>query len=779
MKREGFSISGFVAIFCLLLLCCSEVYAGLNFVNRESEFVLQPGSKMRLTPATLPVGFGRSSIIKQRAGEGNYDVVAYTQGDGQITYAEASSDLVYDNSNAINALDVGDIADLVRYNSNTLLFLDRTDSNAKLFLARNNSNAIINVGNTVRTDSNAFAYGIKNNSNAIVSSGVVSLLSRYNSNALLYLDRTDSNAKLFLARNNSNAVIKLGNTVRTDSNAFSYGIKNNSNAIVTLDDIALQLLFDIEENTKNIRYNSNTLLYLDRTDSNAKLFLARNNSNAVIKLGNTVRTDSNAFAYEIKNNSNAIVSAGVASLLSRYNSNTLLYLDRTDSNAKLFLARNNSNAVIKLGNTVRTDSNAFARGIRNNSNAIVSGGSVSALIRYNSNTLLFLDRTDSNAKLFLARNNSNAIVSGSAVLSRYNSNALLFLTKNNSNAILAGSPVGLAAQIHNNSQAIVWHDMQLQTIDHGPLDITITTITYAILYDIYLSEQHIMNIQNSVEFDGNGHSIYFASDSPNILQIAAGSTVVFKNVVFRNYYDAAIQLGSGANVVFGNGVILELQETQQMMRPWIFTGNTTVFGCYNRVTLDPIGIEVLPHSRLELHNLSLNGLKGNNIHCDGDTATVAFSAGDLQLDNIFSFTSGAMEFLQDVVMRGTNTFNYESDAALTVTNDSRLRFEDITFRYAPSVASKDLFVLFDQTSQLFVDGVTLVSTRTGMRLTRGTLIVDHKNYLINDGAYSLSEGFGIGNGDVLDDLEIKFMPGGSINLVSGLLDYQNINLAVG
>ena len=100
---------------------------------------------------------------------------------------------------------------------------------------------------------------------------------------------------------------------------------------------------------------------------------------------------------------------------------------------------------------------------------------------------------------------------------------------------------------------------------------------------------------------------------------------------------------------------------------------------------------------------------------------------------------------------------------------------EITFRYAPAIANRDLIHLVDKNATLMLDGCSLDSTITGMRLTCGTILVDQKNYLSNAGATSLSQGFGFGNGNPNDDVDIQIMPGGSLTVVSGMLDYQNVN----
>ena len=126
-------------------------------------------------------------------------------------------------------------------------------------------------------------------------------------------------------------------------------------------------------------------------------------------------------------------------------------------------------------------------------------------------------------------------------------------------------------------------------------------------------------------------------------------------------------------------------------------------------------------------------------------------------------------------MRGTNTFTYASDMVSTVSGCSSLMLDGMSFSYAPPVNNRDLFALQDQSSLLVLNGCTLSSTTTGMRLTSGQLIVNDNNTLINTGASATSEGFAFGNGIAADDLTIIVNPGASLNLLDGVLDYQNVN----
>ena len=74
-----------------------------------------------------------------------------------------------------------------------------------------------------------------------------------------------------------------------------------------------------------------------------------------------------------------------------------------------------------------------------------------------------------------------------------------------------------------------------------------------------------------------------------------------------------------------------------------------------------------PGARLALHDMQLKGLKGTNLRAEDSAATIALSDVDICLDHNVQFTSGALEFAQDVTIRGTNTLRYQSDVVSTVT----------------------------------------------------------------------------------------------------------------
>jgi hypothetical protein len=362
-------------------------------------------------------------------------------------------------------------------------------------------------------------------------------------------------------------------------------------------------------------------------------------------------------------------------------------------------------------------------------------------------------------------------------LSRANSSALLYLHRVDSDAIVALASISTDL-IVQNSRAIVRLDNQVQTV-FGPAPLIVTTPVYVMNSDVYLSDDHVMLVQSGAgacTIDGVDHTISFANALTNLMQIDPNVAVTLTNVVLKNYSEAAVQLGSGSSITFGANVRVELDSDQTAALDWVFAGdNTMLVGNGNLLTLGAGSISVQPNSSLRLQTIGIEGLKNSNLSCANGSASMLLEGATLYLTNNMSFGAGSLGILQDVRITGSNTLTYQSDQPLTVYPASRLSLDGIGFVYQPPTANRDLLMLTDQSSILAIDGCSLSSSTTGMRLTNGTLVVDDNNDLFNFGASSLSEGFGFGDGNPDDDLNIQIKPGASLNLINGMIDYANVN----
>jgi len=473
---------------------------------------------------------------------------------------------------------------------------------------------------------------------------------------------------------------------------------------------------DLISQTSNAIINLSNLI---RVNSNALLYCCRTSSNAIINLKNIIRTNSNAFAYGIKNNSNAI----------------------------LYCCRTSSSAIANLSTIVRVDSNAFAYGIKNNSNAIISVTKC-------------------------CKNNSNAIVNLSTIV-RVDSNAFAYGIKNNSNAIIS-----VANCCKNNSNAIVWLDKQLQTIDHGPLNIDINQTTTSLSFDIWLSREHKMFVNVDSILDGHGHFIHFSHDGFDLLNIANGKTLVLKNVVLKGLTQDDIGLGTNSHIIFDNGTMVSLFADPDLNVTWTFKGQTILNGGGEQLTIKSPGSIFVTGtgSSLLFDNIIVSGVAGNNISCMDDSCTLSFYNTTWILDDNYSLTTGRFEVLSTLDLVGSYTFEYATKAQSIIQQNATLLLDiGSIFYYAPISNNHDLLSMFDISSRLYMNGATLASTTTGLRLTTGTLIVDKQNFLRNDGAVALSQAITFGNGSSVDDLSVVIIPGANIKLLSGILDYQNSN----
>ena len=159
-----------------------------------------------------------------------------------------------------------------------------------------------------------------------------------------------------------------------------------------------------------------------------------------------------------------------------------------------------------------------------------------------------------------------------------------------------------------------------------------------------------------------------------------------------------------------------------------------------------------------------------------DSCTLSFYNTTWILDDNYSLTTGRFEVLSTFDIVGSNTFEYATRAQSIIQPDATLLLDmGTTLYYAPGSNNRDLLSMFDASSRLYMNGATLASTTTGLRLTNGTLIVDKKNFLRNDGAIALSQGISFGNGSSVNDLSVGIIPGANFELLTGILDYQNSN----
>lgn len=312
------------------------------------------------------------------------------------------------------------------------------------------------------------------------------------------------------------------------------------------------------------------------------------------------------------------------------------------------------------------------------------------------------------------------------------------------------------------------------TIDISP---TLTLFHY-----LLVSPDSRLNANADVVIFGNTHVAYFTRIDPaiegEIVIIDPNKTLMFQNIVLRDFASTDVSFGNSASkLIFDDRVTLEIF-TSELNYTWTFIGDCVLDGVGRTLTMGPNGnIFIAQGSQLTIRDITMKGLASHKLRCDTNASTIFFDGSvHLFMDNDFTMSMGKFSINGDLDLSGTFTFHYTSNQQSSLKRKSSMTIRPgTTFRYAPSVANKDLFDMQDPSAELFLNGATLATTSTGIRLRRGTLTVDRKSYLKNTGGVSDSEAIVFGDGTAINDLQIQIIPAASLQLLSGKLLYNNVN----
>jgi len=215
------------------------------------------------------------------------------------------------------------------------------------------------------------------------------------------------------------------------------------------------------------------------------------------------------------------------------------------------------------------------------------------------------------------------------------------------------------------------------------------------------------------------------------------------------------------------------------------SGNLTIDGQgHNLIFADEalLVIDDAAATKLTIRNTKLKALKNNPISGpsiqfgDALNQKLVLNDSDILLGGDFTFEWGALDIVNTVNFKGDFwIFEYASTYNLTIKKNSKL-FMDIGFYffYNPTDNKQTHIAMQDLTSQLFLNGcVFYTSGLTGLKLTKGHLLIDHSVIFTNLSPTTKDKGLIFGNGNAAYDLEIDIFPGASIDVSTGFLTYKN------
>ncbi len=208
----------------------------------------------------------------------------------------------------------------------------------------------------------------------------------------------------------------------------------------------------------------------------------------------------------------------------------------------------------------------------------------------------------------------------------------------------------------------------------------------------------------------------------------------------------------------------------------LFTGNSTLNGQGNCLTLNSTStLQIGANSNLLIKDITIINVQDSNIQCLNDlTSTITYKNVELVLSGNYTFTQGSFQVFQDLHIVGQNhSFVYQSDQASVINSTARLILDmGVTFSYAPRSANRDLISMVDSSAQLILNGATLYSTTTGMRLTNGTILVDSNSFLSSDGSVD-SQAISFGNGIAANNVTLEFLPAAQLEILRGRVVYAS------
>jgi hypothetical protein len=321
-------------------------------------------------------------------------------------------------------------------------------------------------------------------------------------------------------------------------------------------------------------------------------------------------------------------------------------------------------------------------------------------------------------------------------------------------------------------------------IDHGPDNVDVIVTSTNLIYDLWLSQHHLLNITPPLAgttFDGATHFIHCAREDKDpsglnpVINISGGNLCKFTNVVFKDFVPRYINLSGGSTVLFDNGTTLEMTNNVEMDTSYTMSckGNVTIncFGNALDLTNAVRPIEVFAASTLTIQNATILGLSGQKIKLDAIDSVLTFSNCKICLSGTYNFPQGSLNFYDDNIIEGANIFDFSSGQALTINKCSKLQVDFLTtFSYGST--SRFLFNMIDKTSKFFLNGCTFTAAGSGITFEKGTIIFDHVVDIkgATPGAFG-SITFGDNSGN---DADLEILPGATIIGSSGYLQYSDL-----
>jgi hypothetical protein len=209
-----------------------------------------------------------------------------------------------------------------------------------------------------------------------------------------------------------------------------------------------------------------------------------------------------------------------------------------------------------------------------------------------------------------------------------------------------------------------------------------------------------------------------------------------------------------------------------------FSGDCMFNGNGKRILLDEGGYLLIDaNSTVTFKDVAIDGIAEGKLICLDDSSKIVFDDIRWIQDGDYSFTQGSFKIFNDVDFIGSHTFFYQSGQTSTIDTHSFWNlFQGIRLSIGRKTGATGAEPLYfeDTTSVMKLENCCFNVTSSGMRLTRGMMIVD-RGVEIDINSTDSTHGFIFGDGVEANDMEFRFHPGARVLFSRGHVVYENVD----
>jgi len=207
-----------------------------------------------------------------------------------------------------------------------------------------------------------------------------------------------------------------------------------------------------------------------------------------------------------------------------------------------------------------------------------------------------------------------------------------------------------------------------------------------------------------------------------------------------------------------------------------FSGECFFNGNGKRILLADTGYLFIDSgATVTFKDVYIDGITEGKICCLDDSTKLTLDDVRWIQDGDYYFTQGSLKIFNNVDFTGSYTFFYQSSQTSTIDTHSFWNFyQGIRFAIGRKNGVTDSEPLYfeDETSVLKLENCCLMVTSSGVRFTRGLMILD-RGVEIEVNSTDSTNGLIVGDGTDIGNMSFRFHPGARILFSKGHIVYDN------